>query len=300
MNQPEETISALDRLLDITRILREPGGCDWDRAQDLFSMREYLLEEAAEVIDAVNRRDTPGLQEELGDLLFIVFFLARLNEEDGRFTIREVAEGMSEKLIRRHPHVFGDTRVDKVEDIVVNWEKIKEAEQAAKNGGDSAESNSPKSKSVLKDTKKFLPALSRAYKVQEKVAAVGFDWSDTDGVFAKLREEIDELEAEVRAHREGKDPEAVQDRLEDEAGDLLFAFVNVMRHLKAHPEAALHRSTEKFARRFRGVEDRLARQGATPADSTLAEMDRLWNEVKADEPQAGSSNSSPSTLERDA
>jgi MazG family protein len=296
MNQPEATLSALDRLLDITRVLREPGGCDWDRAQDLFSMREYLLEEAAEVIDAVNRRDTPGLQEELGDLLFIVFFLARLNEEAGRFTIREVAEGMSDKLIRRHPHVFGDTRVDKVEDIVVNWEKIKEAEQAAKNGGN-AETTPSKRKSVLKDTKKFLPALSRAYKVQEKVAAVGFDWPDTDGVFAKLREEIDELEAEVRAYRGGQNTEAVQDRLEDEAGDLLFAFVNVMRHLKVHPEAALHRSTEKFARRFRGVEDRLAQQGATPADSTLGEMDRLWNEVKADESEARTPGS---TLERDA
>lgn len=264
---------ALNRLRDITRVLREPGGCDWDRAQDLFSMREYLLEEAAEVIDAINRRHDEDLKEELGDLLFLVYFLSRLNEEAGKFHLGDVAEGISEKLIRRHPHVFGDTRVNSVDDIVVNWERIKEKEKADANEGE------PERKSVLKDTKKFLPALARAFKVQEKVAAVGFDWDDRSGVFDKIREEIDELEAELTAVS-GAD---ARDRLEVEAGDLLFAVVNLLRHLKVHPEPALHRATEKFARRFRALEERLAAAGTAPDRSTLAEMDRIWDRIKADE-----------------
>ncbi len=286
---------ALFRLHDITRILREPGGCDWDRAQDLFSMREYLLEEAAEVIDAVNRRDEAGLKEELGDLLFLVFFFARLSEEAGAFHLGDVARGMSTKLVRRHPHVFGDVKVAGVGEIVTNWERIKEAEKAEKAGEGAERGESP---SVLRDTKKFLPALARAYKIQEKVAAVGFDWPDTAGVLAKIREEIGELEAEMAASGSpapalteapvsADEAAARRDRLEDEAGDLLFATVNLLRHLKIHPEAALHRSSEKFARRFRAVEAALAVEGRAPAGASLAEMDRLWDEVKLRERAPG-------------
>ena len=286
----------LVRLREIIRTLREPGGCDWDRAQDWGSMRPHLVEEAYEVIDAVDRNAPADVCEELGDVLFLVHFFARLAEEDNRFNIDDVARSINEKLIRRHPHVFGQVRVNGVADILRNWEEIKRQEEAdakapaeANSGTDtapataggsisSARSGQPPANSILKKSEGALPALFRAAKIQEKVARVGFDWPNPEGVLEKIAEESRELAAELQA----PDPDAAEtkQRVEDELGDLLFSVVNLSRHIGANPELALQGATDRFVRRFRDLESALAGRGTTVAESTPAQLDQIWEEVK--------------------
>jgi ATP diphosphatase len=257
----------LARLIEIMAALRTPGsGCPWDLAQSFATIAPYTLEEAYEVADAIARGDLAGLKDELGDLLLQVVFHARMAEEQGAFDFGGVVEGITAKLIRRHPHVFADAQGRTAEAVKGLWERIKADEKAAR--GEAAEG-------ALTGVPLALPALTRALKLQEKAGRVGFDWNDARAVLAKIREEADEIEAALDAGARG---EAAA-----EIGDLLFALVNLARHLDADPEAVLRATNAKFERRFAAIESALAARGKTPKEATLAEMDALWDEAKAAE-----------------
>lgn len=258
----------IDALLEIMARLRDPdGGCPWDLEQTYATIAPYTIEEAYEVADAIEQGDMEGLKDELGDLLLQVVFHAQMAKEDGTFEFADVVRAICEKMIRRHPHVFGDEEQRNAGSVKGRWEEIKAEEKAAK-GTVSA--------SILDDVPHALPALSRAVKLQNRAARVGFDWPDTSQVIDKLNEEMLELSAEVA---KGGDA----DRLEDEMGDLLFVYANLARHLKIDPEAALRRANAKFRRRFGRIEEKLAAEGRKPEQSTLKEMDALWNEAKREE-----------------
>jgi MazG family protein len=258
---PDPQLAGIDQLIDVVAKLRGPGGCPWDREQTHASLRSGLLEEAYEVVEAINNADDANLREELGDLLLQSVFHAQIAAEEGRFDFDHVAREIVEKLIRRHPHVFGEDRCADSAAVLQRWEEIKRAEK----GG--------AVQSALDGVPGSLSALLRAQKVQKKAVKVGFDWPDVTPVFGKIREELAEIEAELAAG----DPE----RIEDEVGDLLFSVVNLARKLHVDAETALHRATAKFVARFYAVE-RLARERAIFLDRlTLAELDALWDEVKA-------------------
>ncbi|MDO9126759.1 MAG: nucleoside triphosphate pyrophosphohydrolase [Parvibaculum sp.] len=258
----------IDALLEIMARLRDPdGGCPWDLEQSYATIAPYTIEEAYEVADAIEQGDMEGLKDELGDLLLQVVFHAQMAKEDGTFDFADVVRAICEKMIRRHPHVFGNEEQRDAGAVKGRWEEIKAEEKAAK-GTVSA--------SILDDVPRALPALSRAVKLQNRAARVGFDWPDTSQVIDKLHEEMLELSAEVA---KGGDA----DRLEDEMGDLLFVYANLARHLKVDPEAALRRANAKFRRRFGRIEEKLAAEGRKPEQSTLEEMDALWNEAKREE-----------------
>jgi tetrapyrrole methylase family protein/MazG family protein/ATP diphosphatase len=264
--------ASLERLLGIMVRLRDPAeGCPWDRVQTFASIAPHTLEEAYEVADAIARDDLVALRDELGDLLFQVVYHARMAEELGAFDFASVAEGIGEKLERRHPHVFGGETVADAQAQGVRWDEIKAAERHAKRQGAEAPS-------VLDELPLALPALSRAAKIGKRVARVGFDWPDPSGAFAKVNEEVAELQAEAGA----RDAAAAGRRFE-ELGDLLFAVCNVARKLDLDPEAALRHANAKFERRFRAVEAELGRRGKSPAGSDLAEMDAVWEAVKTAE-----------------
>jgi MazG family protein len=259
----------ISSLLDIMARLRAPDGCPWDHQQTFASIAPYTIEEAYEVADAIERGDMSGLKDELGDLLFQTVYHAQMAQEAGAFSFPDVVEAICTKMIRRHPHVFGDARIASAEAQTIAWDEYKARERAAKPGGDTR-------KGTLDQVPLNLPALSRAAKLQGRAARAGFDWSEIAPVFAKLREEISELEYEIG---NGADHARVQDEL----GDLLFAAVNIARHLKVDPEAALRGANQKFQRRFAYIEQRLAALGKAPANSTLSEMDTLWDEAKSGE-----------------
>ncbi|HYE95531.1 MAG TPA: nucleoside triphosphate pyrophosphohydrolase [Rubricoccaceae bacterium] len=242
--------------------------CPWDREQTHDSVKHLTIEEAFELVHAIDEGDAQGLKKELGDLFLHVLFHAHIAETEGTFTIRDVMEAEIEKLVRRHPHVFGDVAVSGTGEVLRNWEAIKQAERSAE--GD------PAGRSVLEGVPEALPALLRAERVQEKAAAVGFDFPAAEGAWAKVVEEIQELKALA-------DGGADRDALEDELGDVLFALVNHARFIGVVPENALRRTVNKFVRRFRHVEARLAEGGRTPQAATLEEMDVLWDEAKAAE-----------------
>ncbi len=255
------------RLIEIMAALRTPGsGCPWDLAQSFATIAPYTLEEAYEVADAIARADMPGLKDELGDLLLQVVFHARMAEEQGAFDFGGVVEGITAKLIRRHPHVFADAQGRTAEAVKGLWERVKAEEKAER--GEAAEG-------ALAGVPLALPALTRALKLQEKAGRVGFDWNDARAVLAKIREEADEIEAALDA--------GARDEAAAEIGDLLFALVNLARHLDADPEAVLRATNAKFERRFAAIESALAARGKTPKDATLAEMDTLWDAAKAAE-----------------
>lgn len=260
---PRET-APLPRLLEIMRRLRDPEtGCPWDVEQDFATIAPYTIEEAHEVADAIERQAWGELKGELGDLLLQVVFHARMAEEQGLFAFDDVAAGIADKMVARHPHVFGDESRDKTpEQQTVDWEKLKAAERGA-------------SARVLDGVALGLPALTRAVKLQKRAARVGFDWPSTDEVVAKITEEAAEL---VEARDSLTEAEVAE-----EFGDLLFVMANLARHLKVDPEAALRAANTKFTRRFGRIEDWLAEAGKTPAQSDLAEMDALWNRAKAEE-----------------
>jgi ATP diphosphatase len=273
----------LARLLEIMAALRTPGtGCPWDLEQNFATIAPYTIEEAYEVTDAIARGDLDDLREELGDLLLQVVFHARMAEEQRVFDFADVIQTLTEKLIRRHPHVFGDARGLTAEAVEGLWERIKTQERTEKaqaqkaNGRDAAETGKDgEREGALAGVPVALPALTRALKLQAKASKVGFDWNDPLAVLAKIREEADEIEAELAA---GNRSAAAA-----EVGDLLFAVVNMARHLAADPEAALRATNRKFERRFAAIERALAERGKTPHEATLAEMDDLWNEAKAAE-----------------
>ncbi len=257
----------------IMKALRTPGtGCPWDLEQDYATIAPYTIEEAYEVADAVERGDLSDLREELGDLLLQVVFHARMAEEDGAFTLDDVVAGICEKMLRRHPHVFGDVEERSVGAVNGMWERIKAEERAAKASNGAGPAAPP---SALDDVPVGMPALTRALKLQKRAARVGFDWPD----LAPVLEKLDEETAELREAADGGDP----DRMTDELGDVLFVTANIALRLGIDPEAALRHTNEKFSRRFRGVEDRLRADGKTPEQSTLAEMDALWDDVKREE-----------------
>jgi ATP diphosphatase len=256
------------RLIEIMAALRTPKtGCPWDLEQDFASIAPYTLEEAYEVADAIARGDLADLREELGDLLLQVVFHARMAEEQGAFDFNDVVEAITEKLIRRHPHVFGDAKDLTPDGVKVLWDSIK-AEEKAANGKTAPEG-------ALAGVPVNLPALARALKLQQKAGKVGFDWNDPLAVLAKIREEADEIEADLKA---GRRSEATA-----EVGDLLFALVNLARHLDADPEGVLRATNAKFERRFAAIEAALAEKGRKPQNATLAEMDALWDAAKAAE-----------------
>lgn len=247
-----------ERLLDIMARLRGPDGCPWDRAQDHKSIKPYLIEEAYEVLEAIDSDDDDKLAEELGDLLLHVVFHAQMASEAGRFDIETICRKISDKLVERHPHVFKD-KVDLTPSQVLDrWEVIKQ--------------NNRRDYSVLEGVPRSLPALLKAYRIQEKVGRLGFDWKETAGVVDKIKEEIAEFEAALN--------KGDHDEMHRELGDLLFSLVNLSRHLKLRAEEALDDTNKRFIERFRFIESKLAEKGKSPADSTLEEMDALWEESK--------------------
>jgi ATP diphosphatase len=249
--------------------LRTPGsGCPWDLEQNFATIAPYTLEEAYEVADAIARNDLTDLREELGDLLLQVVFHARMAQEQGAFDFGDVVTAITEKLLRRHPHVFGEAQGATPDEVKVLWDRIKAEEKAE-------HPFPPEQTKALAGVPVVLPALTRALKLQAKAGKVGFDWNDPLAVLAKIREEADEIEAEIER---GDDDKAAA-----EVGDLLFAVVNLARHLDADPEGVLRAANQKFERRFGAIERALEAKGKTPKDSSLDEMDALWDAAKATE-----------------
>lgn len=261
---------SFDELVAIMERLRAPGGCPWDREQTYASLSQYLLEEAYETFDAIQHADKTGdtteLKEELGDLLLQVVFHSTIGKERGDFNIDEVCEGVTQKLVLRHPHVFGDAKLARAQDVLDNWDKLKADERSASGKKEKT------GDSILDDVSVHFPGLLEALKVTKKAAKVGFDWRNADEVFDKINEEIEEL----RAAHAGD----VGDEIENEIGDLLFAVVNLARKLNVEPETALKRTNRKFRQRFRYIEDQLRSRNKKLEDSTLDEMDALWNQAK--------------------
>ncbi|NNG02959.1 MAG: nucleoside triphosphate pyrophosphohydrolase [Inquilinus sp.] len=268
---PSDTPSGIERLLAVMARLRDPeGGCPWDLEQSFRTIAPHTIEEAYEVADAIDRGDMAELRDELGDLLFQIVFYAQLADEQGDFDFESVASGIADKMIRRHPHVFGDVSVDTAQEMTHRWEDQKAAERAKKAAADG------RAGSVLDGVTGGLPALTRALKLQKRAARVGFDWTEPAEILDKIEEEIGELRAEL----ESGGPPA---RIEDELGDLAFALVNLARRLDVDPESALRGTNAKFDRRFRLIEGWLAETGREPHQATLDEMEALWRRAKATE-----------------
>jgi len=263
----------ISRLLEIMAALRTPGtGCPWDLEQNFATIAPYTIEEAYEVADAIARGDLDDLRDELGDLLLQVVYHARMAEEQNAFTFGDVVEAITRKMIRRHPHVFADANGRLTPSGVKGaWERIK-ADEKAERGALRPPEPAKKLVSLLSGVKTGLPALARAMELQRKAGTVGFDWNDPRAVLKKIREEADEIEAELDS--------ADRSELARETGDLLFAVVNLARHVGADPEIALRGANAKFERRFAYIEGALAAKGRSLADASLAEMDALWNEAK--------------------
>ncbi len=259
--------AGIERLLEIMARLRAPDGCPWDREQTFRTIAPYTIEEACEVAEAIEKGDTEALRDELGDLLLQVVYHAQMAQEQGAFAFPDVVRAVADKMVRRHPHVFG-TRPGgpRAAAESVDWEAMKAEEQAARG---------ERRKSVLDNVPAALPALARARKLTERAARVGFDWTDPGDVVTKIGEETAELVAEISGGN--------HERVEEELGDLLFSLANLARHLGVDPEAALRRANAKFERRFREIETRLSETGRSPDEASLSELDALWGEAKASE-----------------
>jgi tetrapyrrole methylase family protein/MazG family protein len=263
---------AFKKLYDIVVRLRAPGGCPWDREQTPLSLRGDLIEETYECVEAIDENDPPHIREELGDIFLLITMIACMHEEEGRFTVRDVLEGVSEKLIRRHPHVFGKLRAEdgsslSSAEVLGNWARIKVEQEGRK----------PKD-SILDEVSRGLPPLDRAWKLQKKAAKAGFDWPDVQGVVSKIEEELGEA-LSAAAKNTPEDPSS-QAALEEELGDLLFSVVNLCRYLGVEPSVALQRTNLKFTGRFKHVETRMKETGQAMTPQNLAVMDQYWNEAK--------------------
>jgi MazG family protein len=290
-----------ERAVAIMERLRAPGGCPWDREQTFDSIKPYTLEETYEVLEAIDNRDWPELAGELGDLLLQVLFYAEMANEQASFSIDDVLDRLSTKLINRHPHVFGDAKADTSEDVKRNWEAIKVEErkkrQVADGEGDSASPKEGK-RSILAGVSSAMPSLLEAHKLSSRAAQAGFDWPNVEGLFDKLNEETDELREHLKEfpapgpRPQGRGvagsgrtvvPEDLQLKLEEEVGDLFFVLVNIARYLSLDPESALRKTNRKFKRRFQWMEDRLHETGRTADQAPMEELESLWQQAKAEE-----------------
>ena len=262
-SRPLSAAEKFDRLAGLMARLRAPGGCPWDREQTFDSIKPHTLEETYEVLDAIDRRDWPDLAEELGDYILQAVFYAQMAAEQGLFTIEDALEAINQKLLRRHPHIFGDESAETAGDVKRIWSEVKAAEKAAQG---------KQGESLLAGVPRALPALVEAQQITSRAAQVGFDWENPEQVLDKLREELGEF---AEARRGGQPGE-----LENELGDMLFVLVNLARFVKVDPEQALRATNAKFRRRFGYIERKLAERGKKPADATIEEMEALWQEAK--------------------
>lgn len=266
--------AAIDRLVEVMARLRDPEkGCAWDLEQNFKTIAPHTIEEVYEVVEAIEQNDPKAIADELGDLLFQVVFYARIGQESNLFNFDDVAARVASKMIERHPHVFGDRDAKTANDVLTNWE----ADKAAKREAQAKADNKPVS--ALDGVSTALPATTRAVKLQNRAARVGFDWAEARDIIAKIKEETAELEAEIGIEKN-------QDAIEDEFGDLFFVLVNLARRLEVDPETALRRTNRKFERRFREIETRLAAQGRNIKEASLEEMEKIWTDVKTEEKQA--------------
>lgn len=261
---PTNPAAAFARLMELIERLRSENGCPWDRKQTPRSFHPYILEEYHELVHAINENDAEAIADEMGDLLFLVVFVAYMLQQEGVASLAQVIDGVVQKMIRRHPHVFGHAVAQDPEQVVDNWAKIKASEE-----------NIRRRDSLLDGIPRSLPALKRAQKLARRAARVGFDWAGREQVLEKLDEEVRELKASLSS--------GSREAIRDEIGDLFFSVANVARHLEIDGESALGGTSDKFERRFRSIERALARQGRSLHDADLAEMDRLWDEAKASE-----------------
>jgi len=261
-----ENLIKLRELTQLIKKLRAPDGCPWDQQQKKEDIGKYILEEAYEVVDSLDKSNPQALKEELGDLLFQILFLAEISAESDFFSFGDVMDGINEKMIRRHPHVFGDKKVNSVQEVKDNWQKIKKKERNNKNDEYSLFASVPRS----------FPALKRAQKITSIASTYGFDWTGTEGILEKLKEELQEFDDAIKKSSNNH-------KIEEELGDILFTIVNVSRHLSIDAETALSKTTEKFLQRFSYVTKQLSALGIPPAKATLAQMDALWNEAKIKE-----------------
>lgn len=267
--------------------LRAPGGCPWDREQTFDTIKRYTLEETYEVLEAIDNRDWPELTSELGDLLLQVLFYSEMAQEEGRFSIDDVLDALSNKLTARHPHVFGDVKAEDAHTVLKNWETFK-AEEKRKKLPATVANSAGGSELLLGGVSSKMPALLEAQKISSKAAHVGFDWPEMEGLFDKLTEETQELQANIndlpmgalKPRNNSRIPEELRERIEDEVGDLFFVLVNIARYLTIDPESALRKSNRKFRRRFNWMEEQQQKQGKKLQDSTLEEMESLWQEAK--------------------
>jgi tetrapyrrole methylase family protein/MazG family protein len=257
---------AFKALYDTVARLRGPGGCPWDREQSPLTLRSALIEETYECLEAIDENDVPHIQEELGDLFLLATMLSFMHEQEGLFTVAGVLEKINEKLIRRHPHVFGEVKVRDSAEVLDNWAAIKVNQEGRK----------PKD-SILDEVSSGIPPMDRAYALQKKAAKAGFDWPDMEGVIAKVREEIEEVKA---ACRDAAQKAAHDERIEEELGDLLFSCVNLCRFLKVEPSVALRRTNSKFVERFKYVEKKMKESGHEMKKENLDIMDKFWNKAK--------------------
>ncbi len=287
-----------ERAVSIMARLRGPGGCPWDREQTFDTIKPYTLEETYEVLEAIDARDWDELPGELGDLLLQVLFYSEMAAEENRFSIDDVLDRLANKLIDRHPHVFGDVKADTPGEVLRNWQALK-AEEKKKRGAERAKTAKAERESVLAGVSSAVPALMEAYKISSRVANVGFDWPNIEALFDKLSEETEELRKNLEEYPEpGPRPESaagvagargvrvspeLRARLEDEVGDLFFVLVNIARYLSLDPESALRKTNRKFRRRFEYLEEKLHQRGRKPADASLDEMESLWQESKQQE-----------------
>jgi nucleoside triphosphate diphosphatase len=289
-----------ERAVSIMARLRGPGGCPWDREQTFDSIKPYTLEEAYEVFEAIDNRDWDELPGELGDLLLQVLFYAQMGKDQGTFSIDEVLDRLANKLIDRHPHVFGDVKAETSSEVLKNWQSLKALEKERKRRavqGDTGK-NAGSPESLLAGVSAAMPALMEAYKLSSRAAHVGFDWPDMDGLFEKLEEETKELQRGLedfpapgpRPHGHGvagagqpNVPEALRQHLEEEVGDLFFVLVNIARYLSLDPESALRKANRKFKRRFQWIEEQLRASRRGPEQASMTELESLWQEAKRQE-----------------
>jgi MazG family protein len=283
-----------ERAVEIMARLRAPGGCPWDREQTFDSIKPYTLEETYEVLEAIDNRDWPELAGELGDLLLQVLFYAEMAQEQGTFSIDDVLDRLSTKLIHRHPHVFGDVKADTSAEVKRNWEALKVEERKKREGAASRQ----EPQSILAGVSSAMPSLLEAHKLSSRAAQAGFDWPNVEGLFDKLREETAELQEHLKEFpAPGPRPqgrgvagsgrsvisESLQEKLEEEVGDLLFVLVNIARYLSVDPESALRKTNRKFKRRFQWMEARLSDSGRTAEQASMEELESLWQRAKAEE-----------------
>ena len=289
-----------ERAVEIMARLRAPGGCPWDREQTFDTIKPYTLEETYEVLEAIDNRDWKELTGELGDLLLQVLFYSQMAREEGHFSIDDVLDRLANKLVGRHPHVFGEVKADTPAEVLRNWEALKAQEKEKKKGAETGgEAKAADAQSVLSGVSSKMPALLEAHKLSSRASHVGFDWPEIEGLFSKLEEETQELRDElkdlpVKGESVGRGvagsgkpqvPAEVRERLEDEVGDLFFVLVNIARYLSLDPESALRKTNRKFKRRFQWMEEQLRATGRGPGQASMDELEELWQQAKRQEPR---------------